>query len=93
MKFNKVLKQRIHKAKQMMLSKQEMNADFFTSHEQGRRANCTYTIGRANRKKDPSQLAYERRIQNLLYKDRFDRKMEEPSEIVRRKSQTTKETK
>ena len=48
-------------------------------HEMKRRVDCSYTIGDRNRKKNSAQLAQERRMNELLYKDRFDRKLDRSS--------------
>ena len=60
-------------AKKMMLQKHVMLADQFKTHETQRRVSCSYTMGGRHRKKTPAQVAYERRMNDLLYKDRFDR--------------------
>ena len=63
----------MNEAKRMMLQKHDMLADQFCAHELQRRVNSSYTIGAPNRKKTSAQVAYERKMNNLLYKDRFDR--------------------
>ena len=72
-KFQKSLNQRLTQVRQQMLYKQQILADQFTMHEMRRRVDCTYTIGNRNRKKNSSQIAEERRINEILYKDWFDR--------------------
>ena len=72
-KFQKELDRRMIDAKKMMIYKHDMLADQFQTHETHRRVSCSYTIGGPNRKKTPAQAAYERKMNDLLYKDRFDR--------------------
>lgn len=56
-----------------MLNKHDRLADEFKTHENKRRINCTYKMGGRDRKKTPALKAYERRVNELLYQDRFDR--------------------
>ena len=65
--------------KQMIVRKQQELANEFSVHELGRRAKCSYTMGNSKTRKNrltTEQLAYDRHMNDILYKDRFDRKLE-----------------
>ena len=44
--------------------------------------NCSYKIGGQGKKKNAAQRAYEKRISELLYQDRFDRIQKDKSTSI-----------
>ena len=69
--------------KHRILGKHNQQANDFAYHEKNRRVKCAFTIG--NGKRRQAELTpRERRMQNLLYKDVFDKKVSEQSQQYRK---------
>ena len=73
-KFKRDLGKRMVQAKKQVLGVHDMLANEFATREFGRRVKCTYKVGSS--KKMPNELTeQERRMHDILYKDRFDHKV------------------
>ena len=72
------LKRKLTAMKKRILGKHDEQAYYFARHERIKRGQCAFTIGNGN-KKVTEMTPRERRMQNLLYKDCFDKKVSEQS--------------
>ena len=73
-KFKRELEKNLVKEKRRMISKHDQLASEFANREHNRRVKCAYKVG--NSKKKTTELtSQERRMHDILYKDRFDHKV------------------
>ena len=73
-KFKRELEKNLVKEKRRMIGKHDQLASEFANREHNRRVKCAYKVG--NTKKKTTELtSQERRMHDILYKDRFDHKV------------------